>query len=72
MTVFILQHSYDYGENLEYQETKFLGVFSTEQEAQKAIEHYKTLDGFKDYPDDFYVDKYEVDKRHWTEGFIKV
>ena len=72
MIVYVLQHSYDYGENFGYQETKFLGVFSTEQEAQKAVEYYKTLDGFKGYPDDFYIDEIEVDKKHWTEGFITV
>lgn len=72
MTVYILQHSYDYGENFEYQETKFLGVFSSEKEAQKAVEHHKTLDGFKDYPNDFYIDEYEIDKKYWSEGFIKV
>ncbi len=72
MTVYVLQHSYECGDELICEETKFLGVFSTEQEAKKAMEYYKTLEGFRDYPDDFYIDKYEVDKKYWSEGFITV
>ncbi len=68
--VFVLQHSYEYGEELEYTETKMLGVFSSKKSVKKAIEFYKTLVGFCDHPDDFYVDCYKIDARHWREGFV--
>ena len=68
--VFVLQHSYEYGEDLEYTETKMLGVFSSKKSAEKAIEFYKTLVGFSDYPNDFYIGCYKLDERHWREGFV--
>lgn len=68
--VYLLQHSYEYGEDLEYTETKILGIFSTELEAMKAIEAYKLLPGFSDYKDSFYVSHYKLDEKQWLEGFI--
>jgi len=67
--VYILQHSYEVG---DFDETKMIGVYSSKEKAKKTIESYKMLPGFKDYPlSCFYIGKYEIDKDHWTEGFIK-
>lgn len=68
--VYVLQHSYELENG--YDETKFLGVFSSLEKAESAVLEYKKLPGFKDYPNDFYIDKYEIDKTHWIEGFITV
>lgn len=68
--VYLLQHSYEYGEDFEYSETKILGIFSTEHEAIKAIEYYKLLPGFSDYKDAFYISHYKLDEKQWLEGFV--
>ncbi len=65
---YLLQHSYEVG---ECEETKIIGIYTSEKNALDAIEKYKILPGFKDYSDCFHIDKYELDKNHWEEGFIK-
>ncbi|MBL0104116.1 MAG: hypothetical protein IPP51_10440 [Bacteroidetes bacterium] len=65
-TVFILHHSYE----LEGQEeTKLIGVYSTEKQAQLAISRLKDKNGFKYLPDAFVISENEIDKDNWTEGF---
>ena len=68
--VFALQHSY--GQESGYDETKFIGVYSSETEAQSAIERFKLQPGFCDRPNDFCIDKYELNKDYWTEGYSSV
>lgn len=68
--VYLLQHSYEYGKNLEYNEVKIIGIYSTKLLAEKAVEKYKQLQGFRDYSVEcFYIDKYTLDEGSWTEGF---
>jgi len=70
--VYILQHSYEVGEDGQFDEIKMIGVYSSRESAEKTIVCYKMLSGFKDYPIScFYISKYEIDKDHWTDGFIK-
>ena len=68
MIVFILWHIREL-ENGE-DETKLIGVYSTEQLAEAARERSRQLPGFRDLPDGFIIDRYAVDKDHWTEGYI--
>lgn len=65
--VYLLQHSYELDNGCD--ETKLLGVFSSKQEAKEAIKQYKQLPGFRNKPENFHIDKYEVDKKYWVEGF---
>jgi len=67
--VYIVEHSYEL-ENCE--EIKLIGAFSTEDEAKKIVNKYQKLLGFKDYPDNFFINKYQVDIAEWSEGFITV
>jgi len=69
-SVFFLQHSYEI--NDECEETKIIGVYSSREIAEKVVDEYKNLIGFKDYLDCFYIDEYKIDKDHWEEGFITV
>jgi hypothetical protein len=65
--VYVLQHSY----RLEgCEETKFIGVYSTHQEAAEAIRRLQVVPGFRDYPTEFRVDEYPLGLDHWTEGFV--
>ena len=69
-SVYILHHYYD--ELNGWEEVKFIGVFSSEEEAEKIIEEYKKLPGFKYRPNDFCISEYKIDVPAWTEGFITV
>ena len=68
-SVFLLQHSYTIN---EVEETKIIGIFSSRENAEQCIEKNKTLPGFREYPDSFYLDEYEVDKLQWKEGFHSI
>jgi len=72
-SVFILHHVYEYTlEDGGYdEEVKLLGVFSTKGKGKKAIDFYKTLEGFKDHPEEcFHLEAFELDKNSsWTGGF---
>ncbi|SHI89088.1 hypothetical protein SAMN02745163_00948 [Clostridium cavendishii DSM 21758] len=66
--VYLLQHSYEIN---EVDETKTIGIYTSEENALNVIEKYKSLPGFKDYNEDcFYIDKYELNQNNWEEGFI--
>ena len=51
------------------EDVKFIGVFSTETKAKKTIFRLRNKPGFRDHLDGFYIDKYEIDKDHWIEGY---
>ncbi|EGL14922.1 MULTISPECIES: hypothetical protein [unclassified Paenibacillus] len=67
LTVFLLQHSYEWN---QIESTKVIGIYSSKDKADAVIEKYKELPGFKEFPDDFYIDAYQVDENEWTEGFM--
>ena len=68
--VYILQHSYALNDDCD--ETKLIGVYSSEEKAKEVVEDLKMQKGFRDYPDDFYIDAYELNEKGWAEGFITV
>jgi hypothetical protein len=71
--VYLLCHSYEYGAEKEHTEIKILGVYSSSEKALKAIEKYKILPGFNEYPVEcFSIDEYVCDTSHWTEGFCEI
>lgn len=47
-----------------------IGVYSTEEEATAAIERLKNKPGFVNSPDGFQIHPYEINRDHWTEGFV--
>ncbi len=71
-TVFVVQHSYETGDNIPYDETKFIGVYSTKAEAEKAVERLREQSGFKQSPEIFFIDEYALNQDHWCEGFVTV
>lgn len=64
MDVFILWH-----ENASTEDFKLLGVFESEEKANAAMRFASELPGFKSNVDGFTIDRYEVGKMHWAEGF---
>lgn len=70
--VYLLQHAYQYGKNDEHEEIKLLGIYTSPHKAKNAVDFYKNLTGFREYSDEcFYIDKFELNKGEWTEGFIE-
>jgi hypothetical protein len=69
-SVFILQHSYQANNDDSSDETKFIGVYSTREKAEKAIERLRKQPGFKELANYFCIDEYRVDQDHWAEGFV--
>jgi homoserine kinase type II len=61
-------HEFDNGDS----DDKLIGVYSTEESANAAIERSKDLPGFRDIPDGFKIVCYQVDEDNWTEGFVTV
>jgi len=54
------------------EETKFIGIYSSEIEAEKAITKLKLKSGFKDRPNDFKINKIEINRTEWTDGYITI
>ena len=70
MFVYVLQHSREVEDGDE--DVKFIGVFSTEDKGQAAIAELRDKPGFSLYPDGFVLDRYELDRLWWTEGFVTI
>jgi len=70
MDVFILWHVHEIqgGDDDE----KLIGVYQSEDDAMAAIERLRSQPGFKDTPEGFQIDRYEINKDHWTEGYVTV
>lgn len=77
--VFLLSHYHRLKSLGNWEDIKFIWVYSTKNLVYDAIEKLKTQPGFKDNykiidleNDDeswFYIEEYELDKLHWQEWF---
>ena len=66
-TVYLLWHVI---ESRTDDDENLLGVYSTEDNAQKNIEKWKSIDKFREHPDGFIIGKYILDEDDWKEGFF--
>lgn len=65
---YVLEHYYEIN---DFDEAKLIGIYSSKEKAQRALESVENLPGFKDFPkENFNIDCYEIDEDNWTEGFI--
>jgi hypothetical protein len=69
-TVFVVQHVHEIGTGAE--DVKFIGVYSSRALAAAAVERLGAQPGFRDTPDGFHIDAYDMDADHWTEGFVSL
>jgi homoserine kinase type II len=65
--VYILWHSY---EDDEHEDSKLIGVYSSQELAESAKRNVINQPGFNTYPNGFVIDKYEMNQDNWTEGFV--
>ena len=70
MKVFTVQHVHEFDDG--HEDLKFIGVYSTMPKAEDAVNRLKSEEGFRDLPEGFEIDECELDKDHWTEGYITV
>lgn len=69
--VYVLLHRYNWGEDNEFSETKFIGVYSSKENAEETIKRLIDVEGFNRYPVScFIIDTYTLDEDNWAEGFI--
>ena len=61
-------HTFDGAE----EDVKMIGVYSSPEQAQSAIERLKSQLGFADTPEGFEIDLYILDEDQWTEGYVTV
>lgn len=72
--VYLLWHCHELEDDFGlHDEEKLIGVFSSEEKAEEAINLLKNKEGFSDYPKEcFEIHKTTVDRPNWTEGFCTV
>lgn len=68
--VYILWHVHEFDD--EHEDAKLIGVYATEDEANAARDRVKDAPGFRDLPEGFHLDRYEVGRDGWTEGYVTV
>ncbi len=67
-SVFVLQHVNSLDDGAE--DVKFIGVYSTRENAIAAVARLSRAPGFTDSQDGFHIDEYGLDQDHWPEGFV--
>ncbi len=65
--VFVVQHVRQFSDGRE--DVKLIGVYASQARAQQAVDRFRLLEGFRDYPSGFTIDRYIVDQDNWAEGF---
>ena len=68
MIVHVLQHVHSFEDGNE--DVKFIGVYSSQENAHAAIKRLSQVAGFSEAPDGFQIDEYRLDEDNWVEGYI--
>ena len=68
MDLFVVEHLHVQVGGVE--SVKLIGVYSTKEAAQQAVDRLKLKPGFCDTPDGFSIDLYILDEDNWTEGYF--
>ena len=67
MKVYVLQHAHELEDGAE--DIKFIGVYSSRENAEAARTRLVLAPGFSDAVAGFHIDEYQVDKDQWVEGY---
>jgi hypothetical protein len=59
-TVYLVQYEHIEKDNIE--DTKIVGIYSSEKLAREGIKKTKKLSGFRDAPEGFQITEYTLDK----------
>lgn len=66
-TVYLVQHEHIENDNIE--DTRIVGIYSSEKLAHEGIERTKKLSGFRVVPEGFQITEYILDKDNWFVGY---
>lgn len=69
-SVFLLWFVHD--RDTAEEDTLVIGVYKTEADAKSAIDRLATKPGFVDEPGGLEISEYELNKDHWSDGFVSV
>ena len=67
-SVLVVQHVHTHRDGIE--DVKFIGVYSSTHAAGLAIRRLRRKPGFRKTARGFHMDRYELDRDHWTEGYM--
>lgn len=67
MKVYLLQHVHLLEDGAE--DVKFIGVYSSRENAEAAKTRLSQAPGFCDAAVGFHIDEYQLDKDQWVEGY---
>jgi hypothetical protein len=62
---------YEHGGEHQDDDSILIGVYSSEENASAARDRRKDRPGFVARPEGFLISRFEVDKDHWSTGFIR-
>jgi hypothetical protein len=65
--VYLVWHTH---KTKESEDTKLIGVYSSESQADDAVARARQKPGFRDLPEGFCIAKYVLDKDEWTDGYV--
>jgi hypothetical protein len=70
--IFLLWHSHGEDDEAKEANLKLIGAYSSETVAEAARARKLQYEGFRDTPDGFEIQKLELDRDQWSEGYITV
>lgn len=68
--VFLVQHLHVQSDGEE--DVKDIGMYSSREMAEGAVERLRRRPGFRDTPDGFSINAYTIDVDNWTEGYTTI
>ena len=73
-TIYMLDHTHEFDDG--HDDTKLIGVFSTREKAEAALERVRDQPGFRSHPEGFFIGECEIDpapdRLGWAEGYVTV
>jgi hypothetical protein len=52
------------------EQTKFIGIYTTKETVEAAVDSLRKMPGFADYPRGFSIEFHVFDRTGWIEGFV--
>ena len=68
-SVYVVQHVHSRDDDND--DVKFIGVYSSRDNADAAVARLSLQPGFSETIDGFSVDEYHPDRDQWVEGFVE-
>ena len=69
--VYLLEHRHEFESG--HEDTKIIGIFSTREKAEAALDRVRDQPGFRDCPQGFKIWEYGLDDDpEWFEGYVTV